>query len=312
MSQLKGLFYVLLSCLCLSCAKKALPPPQPFDLQLPIPAVSTIKITGNMHVRLHTSNAKPRLILRGDRKDLIYLKRIMSKNSLDLSIDKMHPRFGSISIDITTKRIRSFSYKGSGLVEGHDLQASPLALAIDNSGKTSLSGNIVLSKVSIDGGGYTHLKVAGSNQLKLTLLGTSTLDLTGGALNLGCLDLRGPSRLNMRWIKAPHLKIFARNRAFLQLSGVTQNLEIELWDQAHFKGRYLRTKRVWVKTHQRSIAEISAERRQSSLALDASDIYYFILPDIQTNFMRHQGAVLDLRDHSENPFKEPVFPYKQP
>ena len=73
-------------------------------------------------------------------------------------------------------------------------------------------------------------------------------------------------------------------------------MEVELWNHADFNGRYLRASRAFVKTHDNSVAKISAVRRQHTLASDASDIYFYNLPEMRTDFMAYDGAVLDMRD----------------
>ena len=68
---------------------------------------------------------------------------------------------------------------------------------------------------------------------------------------------------------------------------------------SQFKGRYLRAQRSFVKTHDQSVAEISAVNHQSNLATDASDIYYFNIPNTRADFMAFNGSVLDMREWSQ-------------
>jgi hypothetical protein len=71
---------------------------------------------------------------------------------------------------------------------------------------------------------------------------------------------------------------------------------VELWGVAQFKGRYLRAQRSFVKTHDKSVAEISTVNHQSNLATDASDIYYYNIPNTRADFMAYNGSVLDMRE----------------
>ena len=90
----------------------------------------------------------------------------------------------------------------------------------------------------------------------------------------------------------------AKKAAKIQLAGIVNRLEVELWGAARFKGRYLRAQRSFVKTHDKSVAEISAVNHQSTLATDASDIYYYNIPDTRADFMAFNGSVLNMREWS--------------
>ena len=73
-------------------------------------------------------------------------------------------------------------------------------------------------------------------------------------------------------------------------------LDVELWNTAHFNGRYLRAEHSFVKTHDRSLAEISVIRNQHTLASGKSNIYFYELPLTRADFMAFDGSVLDLRE----------------
>ena len=102
-------------------------------------------------------------------------------------------------------------------------------------------------------------------------------------------------RLSLYWVKSRELTIRARGKSFIQLAGVVDKLDVELWGQAHFGGRYLRAMRSFVKTHNQSVAEISAVKRQHTLASDTSDIHFYNIPTMKADFMANNGAVLDMR-----------------
>ena len=88
----------------------------------------------------------------------------------------------------------------------------------------------------------------------------------------------------------------ARDQSFIQLAGAVGKLDVELWGKACFRGRYLRADRAFVKTHDVSVAEISAVKRQHTLANDASDIHFYNVSTMKADFMGFDGAVLDMRD----------------
>jgi hypothetical protein len=93
-------------------------------------------------------------------------------------------------------------------------------------------------------------------------------------------------------------------------AGAVDVLDAELWDESRFNGRYLRGQRVFVKTHQRSVAEIAAVKRQHSLASDTSDIRFYNLSTMRADFMAFDGAVLDMRDLGL-PYTQEYNPYNK-
>ncbi|PYD07384.1 hypothetical protein DND36_32545, partial [Pseudomonas savastanoi pv. glycinea] len=143
-----------------------------------------------------------------------------------------------------------------------------------NEGTTRLAGNIGLQKLEAVGNGVTQINGVSSRNLQIVLKGDPKV-LISGFVNLRQLDMYGKGTLSLYWIKSDTLTIRAKKAAKIQLAGIVNRLDVELWDFAQFKGKYLRAQRSFVKTHDKSVAEISAVNHQSSLATDASDIYYY-------------------------------------
>jgi hypothetical protein len=129
------------------------------------------------------------------------------------------------------------------------------------------------------------LNVSGKTKVKLV-----------GMANLEYLELNDNAFISLYWIKSPTLTVRGHGKTVIQLAGMVNRLDVELWDKARFKGRYLRADRAFVKTHGRSVAEISAVKRQHTLASDKSDILFYNIPTLKTDFMAYDGAVLDMRD----------------
>ena len=99
-----------------------------------------------------------------------------------------------------------------------------------------------------------------------------------------------------------------RGNAFVQLAGIADRLDVELWGNARFRGRYLRANTLFVKTHDSSLAEVSAVKRQHTLASGSSDIHFYNIPQLKTDLMAFNGAVLDMRDWN-NPWTQEYNQY---
>lgn len=289
---------IFISLLGISCTKSVtiIPPPAKKVLQhRQLPAFNQVTVEGNVNVSLHTGYAHPKLILHGDPTDLLQVKTVVTGSSLLISVGKGYPRCGPITAEIRGRYLNAFNYRGAGTITGNNLRSGLLDLSIDNPGRTTLGGKIFLRKLTVSGGGYTQISGISSQNLQLAIADKSRVQLSG-MVNITRLNLDSDAWLALYWVKSNALIVRARGHSFVQLSGVVGKLDVELWEQAQFKGRYLRAGRAFVKTHDKAIAELSAVRRQHTLATDASDIYFYNIPTMRTDFMAFNGAVLDMRD----------------
>src|SRR5690606_38096143 len=107
------------------------------------------------------------------------------------------------------------------------------------------------------GNGLVHISGVSSQNLQVSLQGNPKVQLTGMA-SLAKLNIDGGGWLSLYWVKSDTLTINAKKTAKIQLAGIVNRLNVELWGNAQFKGRYLRAQRSFVKTHNKSTAEISA------------------------------------------------------
>ncbi|STX52834.1 Protein of uncharacterised function (DUF2807) [Legionella busanensis] len=274
-----------------------------------LPAFNDVFVQGKMNVSLHTGYAKSKVILRGDPRDLVQINMSVDNSRLFVSLLDAFPQHGPINIEIRTRHLNTFSYQGIGTITGPHLNSGLLDLFITNPGKTTLGGNINLGRLEVHGSSYVSINGIKSSNLQLVVTGNPTIQLSG-VVNLSNLDLKGDANISLYWIKSDWLTIRGRGHSVIQLAGIVNKLDLELWGYAHFKGRYLRAKRLFAKTHQHAVAELLAIKRQHTLATDASDIYFYEIPDMKTDFMAFDGAVLDMRDLN-SPFVEEYTRYNK-
>lgn len=312
--MIKRLFLVVASVLiCISCS----PPPPPAILppalhrgvqHRNVPSFSAIRVQGNVNVRLYTGSKKSQVILRGDPRDLVYVTTAVSYDRLQVNLGKGYPHYGRVEVAIYTRYLTDFTYRGVGSIYGSHLRSESLNISIDNPGKTSLEGTLAVRNLELMGSGFTQMNGITSQSLRVTLKGSPRVKLVGMA-NLRALDLEGQGWLSMYWVKSRYLEVKARDKASIQLAGVADKFEVELWGGAQFHGKYLRANRVFAKTHDHALAEITALHRQSTLASDASNIYFYEIPDLRTDFMAFSGSVLDMREYS--PFMQEYTAYNK-
>ncbi len=264
-----------------------------------VESFTQVDIQGAINVNLHTGYKKPQVLLTGDPRDLAQIKTVIKNSTLYLSIGSGFPKFGPVSADVRSRFLNSIRYVGAGHLKGMQLKSSMLDVYLANQGSTQLGGSIGIRNLEVVGNGVTQISGVSSRNLNIVFKGNPKVQLTGFA-SMQLLNMEGGGWLSFYWVKSDSLIVRAKKGATIQLAGIANRLDVELWDKAKFKGRYLRAQRTFVKTHGHAVAEISSVKHQSSLASDASDIYYFNIPGTRTDFMAFNGSVLDMREWSQN------------
>ncbi len=268
-----------------------------------VSSFNQVEVQGNINVSLHTGYKKPQAILTGDPVDLAQVRTVVNNNTLYVSIGKGYPDHGAVHIDIQTRALNRFRFNGAGVITGTQLNTNYLDLYLSNQGTTTLGGSIGLHQLVAKGGGLIKISGVNGQNLQITMEDDPKIQMAG-IINISTLNVAGKGILTMYWVRSPNLTIHAENAAKIYLAGVVSRLSVELWDFALFKGRYLRADRSFVKTHDKSVAEISAVNHQSSLASDASDIYYYNLSKTRADFMAYNGSVLDMREWDQLELKD--------
>lgn len=259
------------------------------------PSFNAVHIHGNINVHLHTGYRHSALTLKGDPDDLAEIKVEVIDGVLHLSLkNPTMPYYGPISADIRTHYLNGLEYHGRGTITANHLRANLERLIIDNHGSTTLKGTILLRYVDIKGDGLTQINQVTSRHLHVKLADHAHLQLNGFAA-LKHLEMKGSSWFSLAWVKTTTLILCASDKARIELAGIVNQFDAQLWNAAKLNARYLRARRAFVKTHDNSIAEISATTHQHTLATEASDIRFYHLPDMKTDFMNFDGAVLDMR-----------------
>ncbi len=281
---------------------KNAPPPKPIVQTRKITGFNRISVVGQMNVRLHTGFSKTEVILHGDARDLAQVIAVVNNSTLSIRLTTT-PKFGEVTADIRGNQLNFFDYRGAGVVKGDNIHSGLLDVYISNPAKTILNGQINLHKLMVKGPGFVEINGIKSPYLEVALQNRAHVQLTGIA-KLARLDIQGQSWFALYWLSNDFLSIRAKDSSFIQLAGVVNKIDLELWGQARFNGRFLRASRTFVKTHNRAIAEINSIDRQHTLATDSSDIRFYNVPVLKSDFMGCNGAVLDMRDWNNPEMQE--------
>lgn len=300
----QGCSMLVLGGLHLHAHKAKSPPPHIVVKNPKLPDFNQVEIMGKVDVNLHTGYAKSGITLKGDPRDLEKLKISVVDHKLIIHINLPNPSFAHIVVDVRTRYLNYFGYRGQGLIKGQHMHSGLLDLKINNKGRAVLGDDLMIRRLELKGPGYTEINGIRSPYLQLYLSGKAHLKLNG-LVKLSTLDIQGGGGwLGLYWVKSDRLTIRARKGAFIQLAGIAKVLDLELWGDARFNGRYLRAYRTFVKTHDNSIAEITTLGFQHTLSTGSSDIRYYKMPKYISGFMALNGATLDLRDWSRPIWKD--------
>ncbi|AWN75686.1 DUF2807 domain-containing protein [Legionella anisa] len=297
--------FLLASCAHHAPKKQPLPPPQAVKTKQvrQVSAFNQVNLQGQINVSLHTGYKKPEVILSGDARDLAAIKVEVTQNTLYLILGSGYPKFGPVYADVRGQFLNRLMANGTPLITGDRLHTSILDVYLINTGNVRLGGSIGLRVLDIKGKGLMQISGITSPSLQIHLQESPKVQLSGVA-NLSNLTMQGNAWISFYWVKTDNLTVRAKQKTTIQLAGAVNRLDVELWGNARFKGRYLRAQRSFVRTHDHSVAEISAVKHQSTMATDASDIYYFNLSTTRADFMAYNGSVLDMREWNQYDLKD--------
>ena len=257
--------------------------------------IQRVHLQGGLDVSLSTSARQGRLTVLGSTDALDNIEVRYKHQALYVRCIEACEDDGQVKLVLQTPSLRSLVYDGHGSIEGKHLRTHRLNLGIRNSQGTYLSGRLGLNKVVMSGGGVSILDGVHSRALDLQVKNNTKLKVKG-EIYLAHLHMNDGAWLSLYWLKGHRVELRGRGKTFIQLAGRVKVLDVELFNQARFNGRYLTADDTFIKTHDRSIAEITSWGHQHALALGASDIDYFQNSKTQTNLMGDDGSILDFYD----------------
>lgn len=295
-------WFIILSILLVGCTPSTILnicEPTSKSIQIRSRGFDQVKVEGTLNVTLHTGSKKPNIILKNAGCDV----RVEQIGSEVIIHRNASPNIRPVEVVIMVPTLSRFEFDGYGTVIGKNIHSNLLDLSIKNPHKTVLSGRINLRNLTVSGPGYVEINGVVSNHLRVRMFGNPHVNLRGNT-RLAYLDIEGKGVFSLKSISSYYLTLKARSNVSFELAGTVNTLDVELFGNSQFHGRYLKAVRAFVKTHQHSLAEVSALNRQHTLASDASDIYFYDIPELKADFMAYNGAVLDMRDWHEQETEE--------
>jgi hypothetical protein len=212
----------------------------PYKKLLPNASFTALDVTGNINLHLHTGYAKSGITLHGDSRNLMNIKLERSPEGvLCITAKKQNPRYGVVSADIHTRYLNGLVYHGKGIIRGENLHANLIRMIIDNQDNTTLGGAVRLGYLEVLGSGYVQISGVTTPYLRVKLADHAKVKITGTAA-LKQLDAGEDSWFSLSWVKTPTLTIRETGKSYIQLAGIVNKLDVELWNYSQLNARYLR------------------------------------------------------------------------
>lgn len=255
----------------------------------------TILARGDISVTLHQTSGPTYAMARGDDVDLAELEFKVENDWLKINLGKGYPKCAAVYIDVWVNNLHRILQRDQAKIIAHNLSSDDLEISMLGTTPMTVDGQIRLSGLRM--GGKSHLEIAGVYTKFLTLkLQDDAYVKLSGTIGISEMTVSDNAWVSMYWVNTNRLELNYGGNAFVQMAGHVNVLDLELFDNAKFAGRFLRADRLFVKTHGFSVAQVAAVRSQHTLAMDRSNIDYFNIPLMKTDFMIQNAAVLDLRE----------------
>jgi len=115
-----------------------------------------------------------------------------------------------------------------------------------------------------------------------------------GVFGVKSITSHDHANVNVTFLKAHQLTVWAFNKSRLKLAGTAKILRAKVDNEAQADMRYLRGKDVYVKTSEQALARVTPTERIWAFATNQSNIYYYKTPGPNLKLTRQSGNVLQL------------------
>lgn len=214
--------------------------------------------------------------------------------------EKLRVRKDSISsLKINGRAIglRYLDNRGIGNVSIAHISSNSLIVNDSGSGDVRLIGsNIHLKSLKVNKDkGRLIIQTIKSNGLTM-VLDTNANVIIKGEMIVSTINFTGDGHLKMYWVKSDNLKITTHGKGTIALAGRVDILNAHAYDKSHMDLRYLRASTAYVKSYNKSIVDVWAEKNLYALAINKSNIYYYKKPKYMNKLMGDSASILSMAD----------------
>lgn len=302
-----------------------------------VPDFTQIAIAGDFQVQIVGGQSHNSVYIFGANADAQHVSVVLRDNKLILTQSKKPTgTLRNVIVRIGIRNLRSLENMGTSLVVGRTIVSDKLRIISDGPGSILLDGNMNLKIVEQRGMGTITVLGVQSPKLHLTVLGPGNVNLSGrigvenilhegngtihiigadsdnlcintagnglttvyGYVNLRKVFADQASRVYVSWVYSQQLNVFTTGNAIVGVAGSSANLDVKTFKNSCFLGEYLRTGTTYVKTCDKSHADVSADLKIFATASNQSGILYYGSPSILTKFISHQATILNVGNHT--------------
>jgi hypothetical protein len=160
---------------------------------------------------------------------------------------------------------------------------SPVSVELD------ITDNI--HNVTVFGDAKVTLKNVGDNNLSLAVGGQSNTTLTGN-LVIQKITATDNAVLHAYWLNTTNLQLITNNNANVFLGGIVTNLDLIASDDSNIDAKYLRVDNAFIRTMDSADVGVNTKRVMSAWSSDQSSIYYFRDPGFSAYYLDGSGSTL--------------------
>lgn len=158
-----------------------------------------------------------------------------------------------------------------------------LSIQSAGSGDVNVSGRVGIQSILHNGSGTINIIGALSKCLDICAKGTGTVAIAG-YVTLNRVMAFGRSRVYVFWVTSNNIDVIAGGTACVGLAGQTNNLKVDLRENAGFAGGRLIACHAYVRTHNNAHANIVATQSLLATSTDQSSIYVIGAPPTLARF----------------------------
>jgi hypothetical protein len=114
------------------------------------------------------------------------------------------------------------------------------------------------------------------------------------ASQLAQIDAHESAKIIGNTLRLNNLQIQARGNSQIILTGAVNFINVILADNAHLDARSLQVKQAYINTTDAARADVNVSYKLNAFASGNSNIYYYRVPALLSQYMRNTGSVLNM------------------
>ena len=234
--------------------------------------IKYVEVNGNLPVKIINSPSKPAIAFTGSTFDLHNIEVDEQSDKVVVTKPSHCPDKLPIGLTVNANKLVSLSFRGSSVINSHSSKV--LDLEIYSTDNVLVKGHININKLSLKGSGNIKINKLYSDDLKIYMTDAVSVDIEG-KVKLTRLDMSDCAWLRLLWNDSEYLKVTGKDKAFAQIAGKVNTLEVNLQEGSHFNGKFLRSSIAYVKTAGIARADIKSMDINHLNASDQSNIYTY-------------------------------------